>query len=60
MNHLPTPPNRPPRNQALLQRAHRDAPRRASPLTDDQYLATSLALVADLSRRVRQGASRHG
>lgn len=34
--------------------------RRPPPLTDDQYLATSLALVATLSRRVREGAPRHG
>lgn len=40
------------------QRSHGLGRQRSVPLTEDQYVATSLALVAQLSQRVRDGAAR--
>jgi hypothetical protein len=55
MNTSP-PPNNQARSkhpQGLFPRPQPGTRRRTALLTEDQYVATSLALVADLSRRVR-------
>lgn len=59
--HPPHSPSRTTSAPSLHQRGQSGRARhRALPLTDDQYVATSLALVAKLALHLRESAHRHG